>query len=223
MNPKQVAGTWAANQVTSGMKVGLGTGSTAYFAIQRLGERVADGLDITATATSVETERLAQQWGIPLLSLAEIGQLDLTIDGADEISPELHLIKGGGAAHYREKMVALRSKKLLIIADERKVVEKLGAFPLPVEVVPFGHELTKIRLEALTLKPVLRLNSEGNPYITDNQNYLYDCHVGVIDDPVSLDPQIKLITGVVATGLFLGLASQAIIGREDGEIRLIST
>lgn len=222
MNPKQVAGVWAANQVTSGMKVGLGTGSTAYFAIQRLGERLAEGLRITATATSVETENLAKEWNIPLLSLADIGQLDLTIDGADEISPELHLVKGGGGALFREKMVHLRSNKVIIIADERKAVDTLGAFPLPIEVVPFGHEITKERLSELDLHPVLREDSAGDPYLTDNHNLIYDCHVGVINDPISLDPKIKCITGVVETGLFLGIASMAVIGSEEGEVRFLS-
>lgn len=222
MNPKQVAGIWAANQVTSGMKVGLGTGSTAFFAIQRLGERLTEGLTITATATSVETEKLAEEWNIPLLSLAEIGQLDITIDGADEISPELHLIKGGGGALFREKMVHLRSQKVIIIADERKAVDKLGAFPLPIEVVPFGHELTKEKLDALQLHPILRLDAPGKPYLTDNHNLIYDCHSNFIEDPASLDPKIKLITGVVETGLFLGIASLAVIGSEDGEIRLLN-
>lgn len=222
MNPKEVAGVWAANQVTSGMKVGLGTGSTAFFAIQRLGQRLAEGLKITATATSQETERLAEQWNIPLLPLSDIGQLDLTIDGADEISPELYLIKGGGGALLREKMVARQSKKVIIIADERKAVPQLGAFPLPIEVVPFGHEITKVALEALDLTPVLRLNVDGGHYVTDNQNLIYDCHVGSISDPVALDPRIKLTTGVVETGLFLGLASIAVIGSDTGEIRFIS-
>lgn len=222
MNPKQVAGIWAANQVSSGMKVGLGTGSTAYFAIQRLGERLTEGLKITATATSVETEKLARKWNIPLLPLAEIGRLDLTIDGADEISPELHLIKGGGGALFREKMVHLQSDKVIIIADERKVVQTLGAFPLPIEVVPFGHEITKNKLEALELRPILRLDAEGQPYLTDNQNLIYDCHVNVIEDPNALDPAIKSITGVVETGLFLGIASVAVIGSEAGEVRLLS-
>lgn len=222
MNPKQVAGVWAANQVTSGMKVGLGTGSTAYFAIQRLGERLAEGLQITATATSVETEKLAKEWNIPLLSLADIGQLDLTIDGADEINSELHLIKGGGGALFREKMVHLRSNKVIIIADERKTVQTLGAFPLPIEIVPFGHEITKEKLEKLNLHPVLRLAADGAPYLTDNHNLIYDCHVKVINNPELLDPQIKCITGVVETGLFLGIAALAVIGSEDGEVRLLS-
>lgn len=222
MNPKQVAGIWAANQVSSGMKVGLGTGSTAYFAIQRLGERLTEGLRITATATSVETENLAREWNIPLLSLAEIGRLDLTIDGADEISPQLSLIKGGGGALFREKMVHLQSSKVIIIADERKVVQTLGAFPLPIEVVPFGHEITKNKLEALELQPILRLNADGQPYLTDNQNLIYDCHASVIEDPNGLDPAIKSITGVVETGLFLGIASMAVIGSESGDVRLLS-
>lgn len=222
MNPKQVAGIWAANQVTSGMKVGLGTGSTAYFAIQRLGERLAEGLQITATATSVETEKLAKEWNIPLLSLADIGLIDLTIDGADEISPELHLIKGGGGALFREKMVHLRSNKVIIIADGRKVVQTLGAFPLPIEVVPFGHEITKERLTKLNLHPVLRLDEASQPYLTDNHNLIYDCHVEVINDPETLDPMIKCITGVVETGLFLGIASIAVIGSEEGEVQLLS-
>lgn len=222
MNPKEVAGREAAELVKDGMKVGLGTGSTAYFAIVAIGEKVKAGMQISATATSRQTEVLAEEHGIPLLSLADIGRLDLTIDGADEITPELYLTKGGGGALLREKMVALQSEQVIIIGGAGKKVDKLGAFPLPIEVVPFGHEITKGKLQAINLNPVLRQHEDGSIYVTDNQNYIYDCHVGVIDDPVQLDQQVKLLTGVVETGLFLGIASQAIIGYEDGTTRVLS-
>lgn len=222
MNPKEVAGTWAANQVTNGMKVGLGTGSTAFFAIRRLGERVAEGLSIRATATSRATEQLAEQWQIPLEPLASIGTLDLTIDGADEVTPELHLIKGGGGALFREKMVALNSQHLLIVADPSKEVEVLGAFPLPVEVVPFAHEITASRLEDFGMSPKPRLAKDGSLYLTDNGNFLYDCYVSVIPDPVLLHRTLKGLIGVVETGLFLGMASSAVIGLEDGTVKILS-
>lgn len=222
MNPKEVAGRKAAELVENGMKVGLGTGSTAYFAIKAIGEKVQAGLSITATATSRQTESLAAECGIPLLPLVEIGDLDLTIDGADEISPELYLIKGGGGALFREKMVAIRSERVVIIGGEGKQVEKLGAFPLPIEVVPFGHQLTAVKLEEMGLNPQLRHADDGAIYLTDNQNFIYDCHVGRIEHPTRLDEQVKLLTGVVETGLFLGIASEAIIGHENGTTSILT-
>lgn len=216
MNPKEVAGRKAAEMVHAGMKVGLGTGSTAYFAILAIGEMVRHGLELTATATSRQTEALATELGIPLAALPEMGKIDLTIDGADELTPELYLIKGGGGALFREKMVALQSERVVIIGGMGKQVEKLGAFPLPIEVVPFAHEITRKNLQALGVRPQLRTQADGTPYLTDNENYIYDCHTGIIEDPVSLNPKLKQITGVVETGLFLGIATEAIIGFEDG-------
>ncbi len=221
MNPKEVAGIWAANQVEDGMRIGLGTGSTAFFAIQRIGQRVRDGLRVTATATSLATEELASQWNIPLQSLPDIGVIDMTIDGADEVTPELYLIKGGGGALFREKMVALRSCQMLVIADPSKPVDTLGAFPLPVEVVPFGHQLTRAHLSSLNLNPVLRKTDQGKDYLTDNRNVVYDCHAGTILDPEALHHQLKSLTGVVETGLFLGLATRVVIGKEDGTVEIM--
>ncbi|MDP5170370.1 MAG: ribose-5-phosphate isomerase RpiA [Bacteroidia bacterium] len=222
MNPKEVAGTWAANLVEPGMKVGLGTGSTAYFVIMRLGQRVAEGLEIVATATSKATELLATEQHIPLLPLEQIGRLDIAIDGADEIDPHLHLIKGGGGALFREKMVAMQARRFVIVGDPSKYVDTLGAFPLPVEVVPFAHELTRSKLESLQAHPKLRLDDKGQPYLTDNGNYIYDCHVQRIPDPADFHSTLKSITGVVDTGLFIGLADQAVIGREDGTLTFLN-
>ena len=222
MNPKEVAGRKAAELVKDGMKIGLGTGSTAYFAIIAIGEKVRNGLRITATATSRQTETLAREQGIPLVSLPELDRLDLTIDGADELTSELHLIKGGGGALLREKMVALQSDRFVIIGGAGKHVKQLGAFPLPLEVVPFAHEITRNKLDALGIHPRLRTDEAGNPYLTDNHNYIYDCHIGIIEDPYKLNSTLKMLTGVVETGLFLGMASEAILGFEDGTTSIIS-
>lgn len=221
MNPKEAAGQWAASQVASGMKVGLGTGTTAFFAILHLGERVRGGLDMQATATSLATEQLAREQQIPLLPLADIGPLDLCIDGADEISPELNLIKGGGGALFREKMTAQQARRFLVVADPSKIVPQLGKFPLPVEVVPFAHEITAARLLQMDLAPRLRRDSQGAPFTTDNGNHIYDCHLLQIDDPVYLERKLKSLTGVVDTGLFLHMADLAIIGQEDGSVQLL--
>lgn len=219
LNPKQVAGYFAADLVEDGQLVGLGTGSTAFFAIERLGQRVAEGLKIQATATSIGTEQLARQWGIPLLSLSEIGSPDITIDGADEINPDLNLIKGGGGALFREKMVAMRSARMVVISDPSKLVYVLGAFPLPVEVVAFSHELTGKLLREAGADARLRHHPDGSLYLTDNGNVIYDCHFGEIHQPKELHIWLKMITGVVDTGLFIDLATEVIIGNPDGSVK----
>jgi len=217
-NAKAAAGRAALAYIKAGMTVGLGTGSTAHYFIEALGRAVSDGLDISCLATSRGTEEQARKLGIPLLPIDQAGILDVTVDGADEIDPYLNLIKGGGGALYREKMVASLSRELIIIADTSKRVRMLGQFPLPVEVVPFGMEITRLRLNALGAKPKLRQDDQGEPFCTDNGNYILDCHIGQISNPKALHRELKNQIGVVDTGLFFGMASRALIGHEDGSV-----
>ncbi|NQX63377.1 ribose-5-phosphate isomerase RpiA [Paenibacillus qinlingensis] len=217
MEAKRAAAELAITEIRDGMIVGLGTGSTAYWAIQGLGVRVQNGLHIQAVATSVASENLAKELGIPLIPFADISEIDVTIDGADEVDTAWHLIKGGGGALLREKIVAFSSKKLIIVVDESKVVPQLGAFPLPVEVVKFGYELTIRKLQALGCEPKVR-TADHQPFVTDNGNYIIDCHFGSIPNPAELHQVINGIPGVVENGLFIGMASQVIVGYKDGSV-----
>ena len=214
-NPKQVSGERAAECVEDGMVVGLGTGSTAYFAIQKLGERVRQGLRIRGIPTSEQSRVLALEADIPLIGFSEVTQIDLTIDGADEIDPAFNLTKGGGGALLREKIVAGASTTEIIVIDETKLKDRLGQFPLPVEVVPFGWQITRQRVGGLGCPTRLRLQ-EGAPFETDNGNYILDCAFKRIDDPPALETQIVALCGVVECGLFTGLADRIIIGKTDG-------
>ncbi|MWV43630.1 ribose-5-phosphate isomerase RpiA [Paenibacillus sp. HJL G12] len=220
MNLKQLAAEKAVEYVKDGMRIGLGTGSTAYWAIKKLGERVKEGLSVQAVATSKASEKLALEQGIPLIPFDRIDGLDLTIDGADELDRGLHLIKGGGGALLREKIVAYHSKELIIIADESKLVDKLGSFPLPVEIVPFANEWTMASLQEMGAKPMLRTEDE-HIYVTDNGNYIADCRFGVIENPKELHQTLLALPGVVDNGLFLGLAARAVIGHSDGTVTVI--
>lgn len=219
MNMKKIAAEKAVEAIRDGMKVGLGTGSTAYWAILKIGERVRDGLKIEAVATSRASEQLAEESGITLVPFESLDRLDLTIDGADEVDENLHLVKGGGGALLREKIVAAQSDKLIIVADESKAVQTLGAFPLPVEVVPFAHEWTKRALEA-TGATVSWRRADGELYITDNGNYIADCSYGQIKEPGSLAAILNAIPGVVDNGLFVGMADQVIIAAADGQLHI---
>ena len=223
MNPKQTAGERAAEFVQNGMTIGLGTGSTVYWTIQKLGLMIENGLRIRALPTSLQTENLCAEFGIPLVTFADVQNLDLTIDGADEISPTLDLIKGGGGALLREKLVASASKRLIIAADQSKLVSALGAFPLPVEVVPFGWQTTTERIENLDLdiKVTLRKN-EDKPFVSDNGNYILDCFCGTIDNSAELHQKLKLLTGVVETGLFVEMANTVIVADWNG-IKIIES
>lgn len=219
---KRAAGEAAAALVESGMRVGLGTGSTAAMFVRALAER---RLDNVCVATSEATAELARSLGLALSALDEIEALDLTIDGADEIGPGLALIKGGGGALLREKLVWEASARCVVIADEAKVSTVFGRHPLPVEVIPFGMRQTSARLETalsrlgLTIGPVLRLKGEA-PARTDNGNLILDIPCGAIDDPPRLAATIKAVTGVVEHGLFLDLAQMALIGTNREVIRL---
>jgi ribose 5-phosphate isomerase A len=217
-NEKKNAALAAVKHVKSGMTLGLGTGSTAYFAIEAIGEQWQAGhlKDIRAIPTSEATATQARGYGIPLIELADVDRIDLTIDGADEFDPQLRLIKGGGGALFREKLVAFASETLLIISDASKEVAQLGAFPLPVEVLPKATRLVMRVLNERGYAPSLRTRDKGEPYRTDNQNYIIDCALGNIPDPEQLDTELQLVPGIVETGLFLGLATQVIVGVGDG-------
>ncbi|HEX8353893.1 MAG TPA: ribose-5-phosphate isomerase RpiA [Pyrinomonadaceae bacterium] len=218
MDAKQRAGFKAAEFVEDGMSVGLGTGSTAFWMVERLGERVrGEGLRVRGVPTSWRTEEQARNLGIPLASLGEVTELDLAIDGADEIGPGLALIKGGGGALLREKLVAGAARRFVVIADASKRVDVLGRFPLPVEVVPFAWELTARRVAAVTkAEAVLRRGGGGEAYLTDNGNYILDCRCGEIPDPARTARELKALAGVVESGLFVGMAHLAVVATEGG-------
>ncbi|MEK8127827.1 ribose-5-phosphate isomerase RpiA [Paenibacillus filicis] len=220
MEPKRAAAEKAVAYIHDGMVVGLGTGTTAYWAIQQIGKRVQEGLHIRAIATSSHSESLARELGIPIVSFSEIDGIDLTIDGADEVDLAWNVTKGGGGALLREKIVASASKRLVIIVDESKLAPQLGRFPLPVEIVKFGHEWTLKRLASLGCQATLRTFSSGDgPYITDNGNYIADCAFGRITNPQILHEQINQIPGVVDNGLFIGMAGSVVVGYRDGSVR----
>ena len=216
---KKSAGIYAADFVKQGMTIGIGSGSTVYWLIRELGKRVKEGLKIMAVPTSVQTAQLAKKAGVDLLDLAEVERLHLTIDGADEIDPSGNLIKGGGGALLQEKMVAAASDELIIIADNSKLVQQLGKFPLPVEVIPLGYKQVqeKIIIGGFCKKTELR-KSNDEIFITDHHNYILDCECEKITDPFALNVSLHLIPGVVETGLFINMAGKAIIGFEDGRV-----
>jgi ribose 5-phosphate isomerase A len=223
---KRIAGQAAARLVESGMTVGLGTGSTAAYFVEALAVRATiEGLKLRCVATSAATEALAARLSLPLLTLDEAGRIDLTVDGADEVGPGLSLIKGGGAALLREKLVWEASHRSVVIADAAKVVKTLGRFPLPVEVVAFGHTTTARRLfDALAecdlgAAPSLRVR-DGAPVRTDGGGLIYDIPCGAIPDPPRLAAALKAVTGVVDHGLFLDLADEALIGTDHGVERI---
>jgi ribose 5-phosphate isomerase A len=219
---KIAAAVRALAYVEPGMRLGLGTGSTAAHFVNLLAQEVQKGLDVICVPTSEATRRQAETLGIPLTTLDDVPFLDLTVDGADEIDKELRLIKGGGGALLREKIVATASDRMLVIADEAKLVDTLGAFPLPVEVVTFGLNATRNMIEMLAADAgcqgeiTLRVKADGSIFKTDGGNVIFDCHFGRIDDPESLDEALKFIPGVVENGLFLGIADAAVVGGRDG-------
>ena len=216
MDTKRRAGARAVEFIDDGMAVGLGTGSTAYWMVESLGRRVRAGLRVRCIPTSRRTEEQARSLGIPLVTFSEVGQLDLAIDGADEIGPGLALIKGGGGALLREKLVARASRRFIVIADASKRVETLGRFPLPVEVAPFAWEVTARRVaEATSAEPQLRRDERGEVYLTDNGNYILDCRCLEIRDPERTERELKLLTGVVECGLFVGMADLAVVATDD--------
>lgn len=225
---KQAAARHATGFVENGMKLGLGTGSTAAFMVQALGARIrAEGLQVTAVATSARTADLARKVGVPVVSLDEAKWLDLTIDGADEVDPHLHLIKGGGAALLQEKIVATASDRMIVIADAAKQVAQLGAFPLPVEIVPFGWQTTKalieellVDMEVLNRDCTLRMAGDA-PLLTDERNYIVDLDLQWIGNPRQMALALNQVPGVVENGLFLDICDTLVIGHADGRVDVI--
>ena len=210
MNPKQLAGEKAVEFVREGMIVGLGTGSTAYFSIKKIGKLVQDGFRLKAVCTSQATHDLAVSLGISVLEMQEVDHIDLTIDGADEVDPDGHGIKGRWGALLFEKIVAINSDKNIWVVDENKIVKKLGKFPLPVEVIPFGYRQVLDYFAQMGFNPVLR-KDDGEIFQTDSRNYIIDLHLGAIEDPVELNRTINQVTGVVENGLFPGIVNKVIV------------
>jgi ribose 5-phosphate isomerase A len=219
---KRQAAEHAITLVEDGMMLGLGTGSTAAHFVDLLGQRVKEGLNVVCVPTSEATRAQAERLGIALSDLDRQPSLDLTIDGADEIDPDLRLIKGAGGALLREKIVAMASSRMVVIADHSKRVATLGASPLPVEIVSFGATATRNLIEALaaeagcTGEMVLRMRPDGQPFVTDGGHLILDCAFGRIAEPEALDEALRLVPGVVETGLFLGIADAAIVAGPDG-------
>jgi len=217
---KALVGKRAAEMVQDGMSVGLGTGSTSTMFIRALGERVKAGLKIRCVASSDASHNLGLSLGMDVVTLAELPELDLYIDGADEVGPELSLIKGGGGALLREKIVASAADRFVVVVDSSKVVPVLGKFPLPVEVIKMALPLVEKKLAGLGLYPVQRRHKDGSVYLTDENNYILDCGCGKIVDPAKTAAEIRGVVGVVEHGLFLGMASLALIAGDGGVTEL---
>ena len=220
---KENAAIAAIEFVEDGMTIGLGTGSTAKFFVEHLADEIADGLMVKGVPTSEDTRRLAESLGVPLLPIEHVDRIHLTVDGADEVDGNAQLIKGGGAALLREKIIANASDLMVVIADPSKQVEMLGQFPLPVEVTPFGYTITAKKVyDALkasgVAKPRIDVRTGGGnkPIVTDGGNYILDCHCSVIPDAPKAASFLAAVPGVVEHGLFIGIARTVIIGQEDG-------
>jgi ribose 5-phosphate isomerase A len=209
LNEKKEVGEKAVEYVKDGMVVGLGTGSTVYYFVSKLGQLVQQGLSIKGIPTSEQTEKLAIELNIPLVSFREIEEIDVAVDGADEVDQDLNLIKGGGGALLREKIIAKAAKTFIVVADSHKNVDTLGTFPLPIEVVPFGFEMTMKYIRELGGNPTLR-QRRGSPYVTDNGNYIIDSNFHEISQPDILEKNLNLLPSVVDNGLFVGMADAVI-------------
>jgi ribose 5-phosphate isomerase A len=218
---KEAAARASLQFVKDGQVVGLGTGSTAAYFIKLLGERVKNGMRVRGIPTSDRSRELAESLGIPLTTLDECQEIAVTVDGADEVDPQLRLIKGGGGAMLREKIVASATKQLVIVADATKQVPVLGKFPLPVEVIQFAQALVAKRITALGAQVSARMNADGTPYVTDERNHILDCRFGQIRDADRLAQQLSEMPGVVEHGLFIGMASVVLFakGSEIVELR----
>ena len=221
MNQKKLVGDKAATFVEDNMVLGLGTGSTAVYMVKAVAKRAKEeGLNLTCVSTSIATRKLATDLGLNVVDLSEVDSIDLTIDGADEVSKDFQGIKGGGGAHLFEKIVAEKKKKNIWIVDESKDVEVLGAFPLPIEVVPFGYEFLLQKFKEKGYEPVLRVTESGQIFETDSGNYILDLHLEKIENPKSLAQELKVQTGVVEHGLFIDIVDQVILSNEQGEIEI---
>lgn len=221
MDPKEAAARRAVTYIQNTMTLGLGTGATAAHVVRALAERIArESLRVRAVPTSARTHALAESLGIPLVDLSDAGTLDLVIDGADEVDPSLALIKGGGGALVREKLVAAAGRDFYVVCAFEKLKPMLGAFPLPVAVLPFGWKTTLRRLEHIAPHTVLREMPEksGEPYLTDDGLYILDMYCGSIPDPPGYEARIKHTVGVVEVGLFVGMAQRVIAGCDDGQV-----
>lgn len=217
MNLKQMVGIESAKYVKNGMTVGLGTGSTAFYMVEEIGRRIKEeGLVITGVTTSKATEKQALALGIPLKSIDEVDYVDLTIDGADEISKDFQGTKGGGAALLFEKIVATNSNQNIWIVDDSKMVDYLGAFPLPVEVIPYGSEQVFKKMKNKGYQPTFRVTDNGDKLLTDSQNYIIDLHLETIKEPKELASWLDTQVGVVEHGLFLDISTKVIVGTKEG-------
>ena len=217
---KEAAAQASLRFVKDGQVVGLGTGSTAAYFIKLLGEEVKNGLRVRGIPTSVRSRELAVSLGIPLITLDDCQEIDVTVDGADEVDPQLRLIKGGGGALLREKIVASATRQMIVVADASKQVQRLGKFPLPVEVIRFAQALVAKRIAALGADAELRRDAAGNAYLTDENNYILDCRFGEIRDPDRLARELSEMPGVVEHGLFIGMASLALLARGSEIVEL---
>jgi ribose 5-phosphate isomerase A len=217
---KEAAARASLRFVEDGQVVGLGTGSTAAYFIKLLGEKVRNGMRVRGIPTSDRSRELAESLGIPLTTLDECQEIAVTVDGADEVDPQLRLIKGGGGAMLREKIVASATKRLVIVADETKQVPVLGKFPLPVEVIKFAQALVAKRITALGAQVSLRKNADGTPFVTDERNHILDCRFGQIADADTLARQLSEMPGVVEHGLFIGMASVVLLARGSEIVEL---
>ncbi len=219
---KQLAGEFAAGYVEDGMIVGLGTGSTVYFTIKKIAERVkTEGLNVRFVSTSVQSTELAESLGLRVDSLNDVDEIDVTIDGCDEFDPVLNGIKGGGGALLYEKIVAKASRQNIWVADRQKEVQSLGAFPLPVEVLRFGSAHTIRQLKETGCTPKIRLKDNGEVFLSDSQNLIVDMHVNHIENPTQLSIWLNQIPGVVENGLFIGIADQVILPDLNGSLRVV--
>lgn len=212
---KKAAAQKAVEYVEDGMVLGLGSGTTVYWMLKRLGELVDQGLNIKGIPSSLRTEEWAKEFGIPLTDFSEVETLDLAIDGADEIDPDFQLTKGGGGSLVREKLVNAHAKQVIIIADQTKMVDRLGSFALPVEVLQFAWQRTADKIAALGAVPVLR-ERDGKVFVSNNGNYILDCAFGSIEDPRDLHNKLKLLLGVVETGLFIDMTDKVILAGPEG-------
>jgi ribose 5-phosphate isomerase A len=214
MDAKKLAGERAVDLIEDGMIVGLGSGTTAFYAIQKIGERVKEGLRITGVCTSEDTRCLAEKWKIPYKTVDEIECIDLTIDGADEVDPLGNGIKGGGGALLFEKIVATNSRQNVWVIEQRKLVDQLGSFPLPVEILPFGYRFCLKALDGMGLKPGLRMKGK-EIYRTDGGHYIADLQTGPVSDPAKLDEELKRIPGLIETGLFIKLVNKVVVANNE--------